>query len=313
MKILGLDLGYGHNKCCYGEDGKIKNLFKIPSVLANVEKHELANDKRIVEFENEHYYVGDDALAVASNQILDINSYAKLEFAAPIFIYKVCKDLDINPDRLVLGLSIAQIANSGYFKERIEKFLVSNGIECEILLVPQGMIAKLAIDKYGFNFPTETTEFESLRNYVGVDIGFNTLDIFQVTNGKTSSNLVRGIEERGIQVIVHRLLTDIKNRLGVNLTVSEGKEVLDNGFLRRRGKNIDFSEEINKQVKVYAEELSVLIENEFGEVLNKSEALVLFGGGSYSLKSLESSFVKIPAQKAEFYNVIGFYLFGDRK
>lgn len=313
MKILGLDLGYGHNKCCYGEDGKIKHLFKIPSVLANVEKHELANDKRIVEFENEFYYVGEDALAVASNQILDIDSYQKLEFAAPIFIYKICKDLDVNPDRLVLGLSIAQIANSGYFKERIQNFLSSNGIDCEILLVPQGMIAKLAIEKYGFDFPQETTEFESLRNYIGVDIGFNTLDIFQVTNGKTSSNLVRGIEERGIQVIVHRLLTDIKQRIGSSLTVSEGKEVLDSGSLRRRGKNIDFSDEIAKRVTEYAEELNILIENEFGEVLDKSEALVLFGGGSYSLKSLESSFVKIPKAKAEFYNVLGFYLYGESK
>ena len=59
----------------------------------------------------------------------------------------------------------------------------------------------LTVDKYGSNFPQEQTEFMGNTTYVGIDCGFNTLDLYLVTDGKTSPNLFEGIEKEGVMKI----------------------------------------------------------------------------------------------------------------
>jgi hypothetical protein len=309
MKILCVDLGFGHNKIVFGDETGIKKLYKFPSVIASVDVNDLVRDDRVISMEGKSFYVGDDALAVQSRSIIDVKNYPLLEYSAPLFISKVMNDINDVPDVIVLGLSIAQISNSAHFKERVGKFLKDAGLNIRIVLLPQGMVAKLAIDKYADNFPEVSTEFGLHKNYIGIDIGFNTLDIFQVINGQTSSNLVRGIPERGIQVIVANLIKDIEENDGVKRTMSEGKAILDTGVYRIRGKDIDCSDRIAKYTEEYIKELMVIVENEFGEVLDKSDAMFIFGGGSYALKKLVDDFIKIPKASAEYYNAIAYFLY----
>ena len=122
-----------------------------------------------------------------------------------------------------------------------------------------------------------------------------------------------GIEDRGIVVIVSRLIARVQKRLGISLSVNEGKQLLKDGFWKIRGQKHSFLTEVEEEVKSYVEELMILVENEFGEILDKSDGLILLGGGAYSLQSALTNFIRSPKEYIEFYNVIGFYLYGCKQ
>lgn len=313
MKILAVDTGFGDVKIVYGDHTKIVSMYKFPSTAAEVKLNSMVKDDRVITYNDKSYYIGKDALHVQSSSIIDIDSYDKLEYFSPLFLYKTLNELQIIPDIIVLGLSIAQINNSGHYKNNVEEFLHKSGINSTVYIVPQGLISKLAVDKWGTDFPDFTKDYSKESSYVIADIGFNTLDIVHVVNGSASSNLVRGIENRGAVLIVNDLIVDIKERHNIELNISEAKEVLSTGVLKRRG--VTYSVEdliINSKVK-YIDNLKVIIENEFGDILDKVDGLVIVGGGSYILNPGDKGFVRGPKQGAEFYNALGYYQYGLTK
>lgn len=314
-KVLAVDIGWGYNKVCYGSNNRIETIYKFPSVLAEVEVNELVKDKRVITYEGKSYYIGEDALNMSTSSIIDLSKYEELEFYAPVFVYKALSDIGEVPDKIVLGLSIAQIEHSGHYKDRVTKFLRNSGVTADVVVVPQGLMAKLAIDKYGVQFPTETKMHTGEGNYVLCDLGFNTLDLVRVVNGEASTSMVVGIPDKGAIIIVNSIRKAIKDTKRIDLTISEGREVLDRGYLRRRGHNHDMTTVIEAARNNYIKMLQDLIEESFGDVLDKVDNLVLVGGGSYSLAAAsdDTGFVKSPSEYAEFYNSIGFFLFGGRK
>lgn len=313
MRVLSVDVGYGDCKVIDGDETGIKSLYKIPSVAARVEVNELISDDRVITVGEQHFYLGKDALQLQSASIIDINTYEKLEYFAPMFVYRALKDLQVIPDVIVLGLSIVQIANSGHYKTNVEDFLRKCGVASKIFIVPQGASAKLAIDKYGVDFPELTKDFNSNSSYVLADIGFNTLDICHVVNGATSSNLVKGIENMGAILIVNELVIEIHNQYKIVLNSSEGKEVLYTGVLKRRGKSYDVTKIILDIKTKYIDNLKTTIENTFGEVLDKVDALVVVGGGNYILNPGQVGFVRGPKESSEYYNAIGYWIYGMKQ
>lgn len=310
MNILSIDTGYGDCKVVYGDQQEIKNIYKFQAAVARVNVNEIVKDNRVVNYKDNNYYVGEDALSVQSSSIITIDDYQKLEYYSPLFIYKAISDLEAVPDILVLGLSIAQIKNSGYYRENITNFLNENGISTKILVVPQGAISKLTIDKYSNEFPHASKNFNAKGNYVIADIGFNTLDICHVINGQTSTNLVRGIEGRGITVVVKELIDSIKKEHKIQLTVPEAISVLANKQLKRRGQSFFVEEFIKKANDNYIDKLQEIIETEFGAILDKVDNIYLIGGGAYYLDTDSNGFSKKPNVKSEFYNAIGYYIHG---
>lgn len=317
MNILAVDTGYGDCKVIYGDsNGNINKLFKFPSVVAPVVKNEMITDNRLLPFEDSHWYVGTDALQVESSQMISMVDYEKLQAFAPLFIIKsiimACPAGEV-PDVVVVGLSISQISMSGAYKARISSYLNSAGINAEVLCFPQGAVAKIAVDKYGAHFPQPVTDFMGNTNYVLADIGFNTLDICQVINGKTSPNLVRGIERQGAVLIVEELIKQVESTTGIKLSVPEGKDALMKRSFKRRGTTYDLALVISDIRKSYVTELKKTIEREFGSVLDKVDSLFIVGGGTYLVNPNDSEvndggFIKGASESAEFYNSIGEYL-----
>ena len=110
--ILGLDIGYGHVKCVLStSDGAIQKIFKFPSSIGITAHNEFVSDSRIIDYKEHSYYVGEDALNLPSDNLVDITEYKNLEYYAPVFLYKVLKMIETVPDVIVTGLSKAQILN----------------------------------------------------------------------------------------------------------------------------------------------------------------------------------------------------------
>ena len=314
--VLGIDIGFGNNKVVIASNEKgILKQFSFPTVVGTVKRQELIDDPRIFDYDGNSYYVGEEALLLPSTSIVDVKDYKALEYFAPLFIYYVCNKEKINPDVIATGLSKAHIGQSQYFQEKISKFTVNGNeiINNNVYVLPQGAGAKITIDEYGDNFPTKNSEFLGDRSYVGADIGFNTLDMFQVIHGKVSPNLFEGVENSGIVKIAKQLIDLVKEKLGKDITFNEAKEILANNGLRIRGKTIDFTSEIKEFKKQYLEELMALVESKYGKILDKMENLYIIGGGSYIFKDEEDDFIKIPKKDNEYYNAIGFYLYARSK
>lgn len=316
--IIGIDIGYGDVKVVIGDKNEITHQFKFSSAIARAQKVSNIRDSRIIELvlpsgDIDHVYVGQDALNLPSNTIVDIRNYELLEAYAPAFICKALSIAELEPeafDVVVCGLSVSQLNMSGYFKERIKKFTV-NQREYEfkdVYLLPQGAGSKLAFDKYGDHFPEPRTA-NPVRTFVGVDIGFNTLDMFYVTDGKTSPNLFEGIENAGVTKIAQLLVEEVKQSHDKEITIREAKEILDNGFYKFRGQRYSMLPAIKQIVSNYQKEILDLIEDRYGNILDKCDFIALLGGGAELIKS-DDPFFQVVKNKSEYYNAIGFYLFG---
>lgn len=314
--ILGIDIGFGDTKITVGSsDGVITKQFKFTSTIGITKRNEHVQDSRIYDFKDHSYYVGENALHLPSENLIDITDYKNLEYYAPLFLYHALNLIGTTPDIIVSGLSKAQIANSGHFKEGLQDFTVNGKrhVFSEVYILPQGAGSKLTIDKYGNNFPHEQSEFLGGTTFVGCDIGFNTLDMFLVTDGKTSPNLFEGIEREGIMKIATQVARKVKELHGRQITLHEAKEVIDTGIYKLRGQKYPFKEYIDEIKKSYLKDLLALIETKYGKILDKCDFISLSGGGSTIFKSTDDGFIRVPKNKHEFYNSIGFMMFGLTK
>lgn len=315
MNILSIDEGYGDVKIAYGNESEVTKLFKFPSVLCRTSKNPMIQDNRIYEYKGNFYYIGEDALVLESSKIIDIATYDKLEYFAPLFLHYAIKLIGETPDIIVTGLSKAQIQNSKYFEDALKEFTVDDTVHKynQIYILPQGAGSKLAIDKYDDNFPTPNKLFTSNKSYIAIDIGFNTLDLFQVLNGKTSSNLFEGIENQGIIKLAYKVRERIKTDFGKDLSLKECKQILDTNEYKLRGKASDFTV-FNEKIKMeYLSELNQLAEEKYGKILDKMDYFYLLGGGSYIFANMRDKYYKVPHKSNEFYNALGFYLYGVNK
>ena len=314
--ILGVDIGYGHTKVVLmTDDGEVQQIFKFPSIIGITEKNEFLSDTRIYSFRDNNYYVGEDALNLPSENVVDITEYKNLEYYAPLFLYKVLKMIKVTPDVIITGLSKAQLENSGFFKDALQNFSVNNeSFTFENLYVlPQGAGSKLAIDKYGYDFPNLQTEFTGGSTYVGVDIGFSTLDMFYVSKGKASPNVFEGIEHEGVMKMASMLIKQIEQEHGRKISLHEAQDSLDSKVYKLRGQKYDLTQSINIIKKDYVKGLLFLIENRYGKILDKCDFVFLSGGGSAFYNTTENKFIRVPKSHHEFYNAIGFALWGVQK
>jgi hypothetical protein len=315
-KILGIDIGYGDVKVTVGtQDGNIEKQFKFTSTIGITKRNEYVQDSRIYDFKEHFYYVGDNALHLPSENLIDITDYKNLEYYASLFLYHAIKMIGYKPDIIISGLSKSQIENSGHFKEGLMDFEVNGErfIFNEVYILPQGAGSKLTIDKYGNNFPNEQEEFMGNTTFVGCDIGFNTLDMFLVTDGKTSPNLFEGIEREGVMKIATQVAKKVKEVHGRQITLHEAKEIIDTGTYKLRGQKHPFKEYVDEVKKSYLKDLLSLIETKYGKILDKCDFISLSGGGSAIFKSTDDGFIRVPRTKHEFYNSLGFFLFGLSK
>lgn len=315
-KVLGIDIGFGDVKVTVGtSEGQVDKQFKFTSAIGITKRNEYVQDSRIYDYKNHSYYVGENALHLPSENLIDITDYKNLEYYAPLFLYHVIKLIGFMPDIIVSGLSKAQIENSGHFKEGLMNFEVSGEVFNfnEVYILPQGAGSKLTIDKYGNNFPNPQQEFTGDTTFVGCDIGFNTLDMFLVTDGKTSPNLFEGIEREGVMKIATEVAKKVKELHGRQITLHEAKEIIDTGIYKLRGQKHEFKGYVDEVKKSYLKDLLGLIETKYGKILDKCDFISLSGGGSTIFKSTDDGFIRIPKTKHEYYNSIGFFLFGLTK
>jgi len=314
--ILSCDIGYGDVKIVWGtSDGTIIKKMKFPSMIGVTKRNPHIPDPRIYDFKGHSYHVGENAEHLPFENLIDITEYANLEYFAPLFLFHTLGLIEGTPDIIVSGLSKSQIENSGHFQDALKNFEV-NGEKMtfeNVSVLPQGAGSKFTIDKYGSNFPEIQTEFMDKTTFVGCDIGFNTLDMFMVVNGKSSANLFEGVEREGIMKIATKVAKKVKELHGRDITLQEAKNIINTGVYKLRGQKHEFKDYVDEIKKGYLNDLLKLIEKRYGDIIDKCDFIFLSGGGSTIFKSTESGFIRVPKTAHEYFNSIGFFLYGITK
>lgn len=316
MNILGIDIGFGDTKVILTDiNGTILKKFKFSSTIGVTKSNEYIKDPKIYNYKDKSYYVGNDALSLPSDNLIDIIEYKNLEYFAPLLLAYAVKLCETVPDVVVTGLSKAQIQNSGYFRDALTEFDVNEThfVFKNVFVIPQGAGSKLCIDKYGNDFPNTQTEFTGKTSYIGVDIGFNTLDMFRVIDGKTSASVFEGIEHEGIMKIASKVAKLIQEKHSRGINLHEAKEILNTNTYKLRGQLFNYQSEIIDIKKDYIKGLLELVEEKYGNILDKCDYIFLSGGGSsiFTSGNYMGNTILVPKSNYEYYNSIGQAMFGQ--
>lgn len=312
MYKLGIDIGFGDVKCIVGNDSEILSKWKFPSVVAPVEVNEHITDPRAIHYDGNNYYVGNDALKLESEYQMSVDEYRHLEAFTPIILQYVISKLDksVPITSLVVGLSVAHIQYAKNYYLAVEKYLESIGSSnTKILVLPQGSGVKLAYDKYGNSFPVDTTNMTSNDNYLICDVGFNTVDLLYVMDGRVSPNRIGGVEGMGLVVVAKLLDGKIKESYSnLEFSIKDLKTILDKGYMQVRGVKVDLREDIKVLKTSYLKLIEGLLEDKYGKVLDKVDYLLLSGGGATYFSDIESAFYRTTGPESCYYNAIGYWL-----
>lgn len=316
MIVFGIDVGSGDVKLTLWNDGAL-DFYKQINAVAKLPSNAVIPPEQsedLVELNGNKYLVGPSAVMIKASSQFETASYEAIKKLSPIVIKKYL-DKYKSIDKIVIDISIAYLSQSADLTSHIVTTL---GIDPNKLsIVPQGIGCKMAYDKFGDSpYSTETTP---VKSYYGVDIGFNTIDCFQVVKGSLTSDGVSAKEQAGIIRIAEKVVDYCKSQ-GLAVSLAKAKELIltKNGSFRSQPIK-GLPEAINKFCQEYCDTLLATVENENKEILDVSDSLILFGGGAELLRPFivksplyNPEFIRVP-EKAEFYNSLGLIVYALRK
>lgn len=326
--ILSIDLGFGSTKVTFRTNEGTLRFEKFITAIAQINKGDIdVNDSNLYEFNNKYYYLFDKALKVPSDQIIQINSYEVLKSVSPVIISyikeKYQKDLSLNFTHFAIGLSMSMSAMS---KEYIKHIAVNLGVtEANIILLPQGVAAKVAYQFYGQN-PEDETQISNHKslNFLGVDIGFNTIDVFPTINGVCSTNTAKGFSNEGL-VKVANSIVQYCSTIGINISPQDAKPIMETKTVYYRGRTEHIAEVVDNFAIDYMIGVIELLEKSFKNTIDKLDRMLLVGGGAALLSNYKNSpkieevfkqkfysgdFLLFP-EKPEFYNSLGYFKYAE--
>lgn len=154
---------------------------------------------------------------------------------------------------------------------------------------------------------------EPFTNYLGIDIGFNTIDVFQVVDGTVVGTDVKGYVNYGVCKIAGAIQEFIKQKHSIDISLPRARQAIYDKGITIRGQIIDLKVVISQAVKDYVEFLHKFLEAEFGGVMNSVSNIIIFGGGAEIIKSEQEvwnsfynkNFVRFPEKFSEYYNALG--------
>lgn len=302
QSILTVDNGYGDIKWVWkNRKGDVKK-GKFTSIVAEAPMS--ANDMPLID--GYRYFMGQEAFMRDSKDIIEIVDYPKLRTFSPLFLWKVMEELKITPDDidyLVIGLSLAQIDQSDDFKKRMSSFKINNvtySFKDKISLVPQGVGAKYAIER----------NFENRSTYLLIDIGFSTIDVVDVIDGKVRPENVKGYPHEGIIKIARLLQEYLLDEFDEIVSLKEVKEVMKTKKFRANGVDHDLSEVIKQFSAKYTERTMKSLKIRYKREFQKYTKIYFVGGGAYFIDESASPII-CTVKDPEYYNALGNYYYKE--
>lgn len=310
--LLAADTGYSAVKCAFlNDEGKLET-FKFPTAVAYFAFLPTGmREKEPIAYKDGYYFVGEEALNY-SNYVLPTQTEEFSVLYAPLLLYHAYRLKNIKPERVCLSVAIHEFDREivlrdvftgseekgekrELLKKYVERFEV-NGEEFEqkVYVLPQGL---------GIWFDAGKPD-----NCVIVDIGYRTIDVVVINEGKIEP-FTTGIPDRGTITMASLLRDYVAEQFGVNLSVAEAERILRTGKLTVKGKEEDLSEVIEKLKQTYA--MKTLVDAIHTPAIRpfweRHGNIIVAGGGAYFLPELvKKGYGLTVPEKPEYSNVRGF-------
>lgn len=282
MAYIGLDIGYGFTKMIYAwqdTDTLVANQQKFPTAIARVSSEIVStgyNEIDVVEFNGKHYIVGEPAVHAKHNiGTRDVNF---MKNYGQLFIYETMRLVTGGQDGNTIAVGLPPADYKNHREElacKLKQFTINGEvINNNISVLPQAAVALVEwIQQHG-----------SRNDIILADIGFNTLDVVPMHNGKALPGESATINSGGISQIADELSSVLRVQYGLQLNLHETINAIEDGYVINYGRKVNILTEIQAAVSGYIEWIYGQLQDQWGDRLRKSHHLVMIGGGCYILQ-----------------------------
>jgi len=298
---IAIDIGYSSCKIAY-----MDKIVKFPtSISFATDIGNSYGEENIYEFEGEKYYVGKEA---ADAEAFTTNDYKFLHKFAPLLIFHVLSKFDKTdlkePIVVKTGLAMVDWNKKDEFTERITEFTVNDQeVQIEPRLIPQG--AGTIMD-----WVTNNNEGEFPDRIMSLDIGYNTINLVSMVEGKPVKKDMKSYPGHGVSSIIKPFTTYMENTFAVNFSEQEAIGTFIKGKFKYNGEEQEaVSDKIQELKSQFVKKLfqSVLVNDKKNMAI--SDIVLIAGGGAYLLEDVpfppNVEFVNSPY---EFSNVRGYHI-----
>lgn len=313
---IGFDLGFSDTKIAINKDGNLSWQKETNAIarLGNAVKDEDydGNERDVVEYQGSLYMVGHSALQYPDAAVQNIMDYDTMKTISPIIAKKYLSGSSMDDYELIsFTLSSAFRKYSADYKDFMSEEL---GIPKEkIRIVPQGAGCKVAVDKIGLD-PNNPSFKNFYKNYLIIDIGFNTIDVSCVINGTLRPEDIRGFEHEGVVLVAEKVQEGFKSKFGREISIPRARSLIVEKILKSRENVFDAADIVETAIDSYLDHLKMFLEKFYGDRLDTISNVIFFGGGAEVIRSHKDKWEKlfgkgdfavIPASDAEYFNALG--------
>jgi plasmid segregation protein ParM len=322
---MGIDIGFGDVKVvASGLNGtstpETKQL-KFPSAVSYMRKattRGLENTQTEYLFEDRRYILGDEALS--SFELIPTRDISFIMGFSPLLVFKALSDVAeafqkdlqevVKAPEVCMGLPM-----SYYFegKEKLEERLTGFKVQerdvsfgkLDIYVQGQGILLDFLFDDQ-----RRLNKEWFGKNLIILDVGFNTVDVLCIDQGKTSAEWSETLEGAGICRICRHIRIEMKEMGFQNPAEQEAKAALYARKVSLFGEEKNLSSLIAELSQDYGEYLYREFITTFSEFLKKTDKVILAGGGAYYAakefkKRFPRNFIFVPPEP-EFSNARGY-------
>ena len=293
MRILSIDIGYGHVKVVYKET-KIKQIkFATAISYCSHNTYGITDEDSCYEFDNQKFLVGEDALM----NPIDIRDPELLMKYAPLLVAHAIKLTGIKDfDIITTGISILNYKYKKVLEENLKTFVVNN--------------ERFKFKKVIVNFQAQGVVYaENLQdqNVLVIDGGFLTLDAIPFNKGKIVPQGAYATR-LGVSKIVENVQNEVIAITDVDWSLNEINDAIKAGYIKANGNTIDLKSIKQKAIAEYAEQFKATIKGKMKDYLARVDVVVVAGGLAHLLKDADNMPKNIIyANSPEYSNVLGYY------
>ena len=323
---IGLDVGFGDVKIVTNivddEGRETIALLKYPTAIAYAKDGIIGDlaEQEEYEFNGRTFVVGSAALQ--SQNVFATRGIEFLLTYSPLLAYKAIAGIEQPaslhlPDllsakkRLCLGIPLAYYPKRHELQRGLSAYNVSgNTIQfdnIEVRAQGQGILFDYMLDDHGRPLSDRINQ-----NVLVLDIGFNTVDVLAVIEGRPNREWSGMMKDAGICRICEDLKTYLQKEFNFNLCEQVVKDVLQKGHVSLYGASMDLSTCIRKTTEAYSDWLSREVNSGWDGFLKRADRLIIAGGGAYYVRNLRhkypEQFVLVP-DDSEYSNAWGFLKF----
>ena len=304
MKVAGIDIGFGDTKVWCRD-----KYFKFPTAVAidygqGVDLGSFASKKTVISYNGKKYMLGEEALL---HDPLPTRTVDFLREYTPLIIAYAKKFADFHEVTLGLPLGFYK-DNKDEIKNNVTRFRADGkDYSFNVNVLPQG--AGIA---YDYMYGEDAQRKNVINNAAVIDIGYNTIDVLSIIDGKADSKLSFMLDNIGVCQIIFKLMDKLGKKYKRSVDEFTAKKFLETKEYVGYGVSENITDLCAVLIREYAERTINELFIKANDAIGQAELIIFSGGGTALIKDYinedhKKKILFLGDELAEYSNARGFY------